>query len=300
MKNETVIASKRDFNAFTLSLKGKCLAEGTAQVRLRNGDLLMVVYRPANPEAFELDPSFHTADHSMYWEPSGHSVTSANYDIVEFGPGCERPKHAPTLYEDLKFEDLPRVRGTVVRGFIMRHESRQTWPAVLVKLPPGVRPEDPDAVPHYRRGRDGLFVEHYGREASSVDAPVFVLKEDVCPSPKLDADERFKQACWLAMETAVMRYLMCNANGRWDGAEKAHRHDELCRFYVAAIRGVSLEGARREYEDDYQLVHEHTQLLTDNLDEAIGFPLESTPDYDVLGPKFFEVFHNLALEALSV
>ena len=205
------------------------------------------------------------------------------------------------MYSDFKLENQPRVRGIVVRGFITRHDHRATWPAVLVALPAGTVPQDSDAVPHYRRGGQGEFYEYYGRDASTPEATVYVPKEVVLPSPVLDQDARFKQACWLNLQHTVMRYLMSNTQGRWDGAEKAHRHDELCRFYVAAIRGVEAEQARRKFEDDYQLVHTHTQSLTSHLDEVIGFPLESPrPDYDSLGPKFFDRFHTLALEALDV
>jgi len=110
----------------------------------------------------------------------------------------------------------------------------------------------------------------------------------------------FKQACWLHLSFAIHRYLMSNAHGRWDGAEKAQRHDEMCRFYVAAVRGVeSVDLVRRHHERDYQAVHTQTQALTDNLDTAIKFPLNEHPDYDALAPLFFDRFHDLALQALA-
>lgn len=111
----------------------------------------------------------------------------------------------------------------------------------------------------------------------------------------------FKQACWLACQLNVHRYLMSNAQGRHDGAEKAQRHAALCCFYVAAIKGVDNDELVRRYFDfDFDVVHRTTQELTDNLDEAIGFPLNSTPDYEELAPLFFEKFHELALKALRV
>jgi len=113
--------------------------------------------------------------------------------------------------------------------------------------------------------------------------------------------QAFKQTCWLHLSFTINRYLMSNAEGRHDGHEKAHRHIELCRFYVAAVRGCSHEDqARRRYEDDYQAVHTQTQELTDYLDERIGFPLKGLPDYDKLAPLFFEQFHALALTALGM
>lgn len=111
----------------------------------------------------------------------------------------------------------------------------------------------------------------------------------------------FKNACRLHTDFAIHRYLMSNAEGRWNGAEKSMRHRELCQFYVAAIRGLGdPKTVLPEHEAAYTAVHEATQTLTDNLDEAIGFPLKGIPDYERLAPLFFEKFHTLALAALSV
>jgi hypothetical protein len=107
---------------------------------------------------------------------------------------------------------------------------------------------------------------------------------------------KFKQACRIHTSFAVHRYLMANTHGRWDGAEKATRHRELCQFYAA----VHLEVEPEDVElagPMYAAIHEGTQALTDYLDEAIGFPLEGKPDYDLLAPLFFERFHTLAMAA---
>lgn len=110
-----------------------------------------------------------------------------------------------------------------------------------------------------------------------------------------------KQALRLHCSFAMMRYLMSNSEGRLNGAEKAMRHEELCTFYVAVVRGVEPDDVRRRgFESDYQAVHTKTQELTDYLDEVIGFPLTGRPDYDKLTPLFFERFHALAFEALGV
>lgn len=115
-----------------------------------------------------------------------------------------------------------------------------------------------------------------------------------------EAMDLFKQACKIHTQHIIVRYLMSNADGRQDGAEKAHRHQELCSFYVAVVRGLDdLDLVRRKCETDYKAVHSSTQKLTDYLDEAIGFPLEGGPDYAKLAPLFFERFHGLALEALN-
>lgn len=114
------------------------------------------------------------------------------------------------------------------------------------------------------------------------------------------ADLYFKNACRIHISFAIGRYLMSNAEGRQNGAEKAQRHREMCQFYVAAVRGVDdPERVHFAHDDDYQAVHTATQALTDYLDETIGFPLESDPDYDRLEPLFFERFHELAMSALT-
>lgn len=119
----------------------------------------------------------------------------------------------------------------------------------------------------------------------------------------MDAALMFKQACRLHLDHAIHRYLMSNAAGRINGAEKATRHIELCTFYVATVRvDADLDTVRRTSggEADYQAVHLATQALTDHLDEVIGFPIEGRPDYDALVPKFFEHFHALAMQALGI
>lgn len=109
----------------------------------------------------------------------------------------------------------------------------------------------------------------------------------------------FKNACRIHLDFMIHRYLMANAEGREDGAEKAQRHLEMCYFYLAAFNGVSEDQARRDFIDEYSALHDHTQALTDYLDEQIGFPLKGRPDYETLAPLFFERFHELAMEHLS-
>ncbi len=93
---------------------------------------------------------------------------------------------------------------------------------------------------------------------------------------------------------------MANSAGRLDGAEKASRHRELCSFYVAVATGLDdADDAPSMHLELYRAVHAATQQLTDRLDDAIGFPLASRPDYEALAPMFFEQFHALALTALA-
>jgi len=91
---------------------------------------------------------------------------------------------------------------------------------------------------------------------------------------------------------------MSNADGRENGFEKAQRHRELCQFYIAAIRGLEEADEVLSIDEDYIAVHGATQILTDNLDESIGFPLEGIPDYDKFATLFFEEFHRIAMGTL--
>lgn len=110
--------------------------------------------------------------------------------------------------------------------------------------------------------------------------------------------DMLKQACRIYTESDVHRYLMANAHGRWDGAEKAQRHIALCAFYVAVHLGIEpndVKVAGREFV----AVRRATQDgLTDRLDETIGFPLAGQPDYEALAILFFEKFHALAMSTL--
>ncbi len=117
---------------------------------------------------------------------------------------------------------------------------------------------------------------------------------------QVQAATLFKNACWQSIHFPIMRYLMSNADGRWDGAEKAQRHLEMSYFYVAVVKGLDVDAVRLNEDEAYMAVHDATQALTDNLDEAIGFPLRGRPDYEALAPVFFEKFHALALQALGL
>ena len=107
----------------------------------------------------------------------------------------------------------------------------------------------------------------------------------------------FRNACRIHLRHLVHRYLMANTEGRWDGAEKAQRHREMCQFYVAMYQGQSDPEAVPVSDPDCLRVHSTTQQLTDRLDEAIGFPLAGRPDYDLMAARFFERFHELAMRA---
>lgn len=113
--------------------------------------------------------------------------------------------------------------------------------------------------------------------------------------------DQLNQALWLLMEFPINRYLMSVTFNRWSGAEKAERHQELCKIYLAVRRIITLDEVLTDYYDNgqYQEVHAKTQELTDHLDEVIGFPLDDIlPDYDYYAPLFFNKFMELADTAL--
>ncbi len=148
-----------------------------------------------------------------------------------------------------------------------------------------------------RRAREKLIA---AISAMTPVQPTTAPNTELPPLPEPDCElGAVKHACWLLMQHSIHRYLMSNAHGRWNGAEKAMRHLELCKMYVAVICGGEIEDALPMHEDDFLAVHSKTQELTGSMDEAIGFPLESMPDYDALAPLFFEKFMDLARAAIA-
>ena len=112
---------------------------------------------------------------------------------------------------------------------------------------------------------------------------------------------RINNCLWMLMQFDIARYLLSNSHGRWDGAEKATRHIKLCNIYIATHYGglIDINGdayGRRERIsfDLFEAIHRDTQELTNNLDTAIGFPLESRPDLDFFMPLFFKAFLKIA------
>jgi hypothetical protein len=110
----------------------------------------------------------------------------------------------------------------------------------------------------------------------------------------------FKNACRLHTKFLVSRLLISSAYGGWMSAEKSQRHMQLCRFYVAAVRGMDDTEQVMVGCEDFKFVKDQTLNLTDNLNESIGFPLDYPPDYEKFEPLFFEKFHLLALKALKI
>jgi len=113
--------------------------------------------------------------------------------------------------------------------------------------------------------------------------------------------ELTKREIWMLhylLDFHCIRYMMCNAKGRADGAEKADVHlaisTALCNFILC-------EGTPR-HEDTYNVnecvhpVHDYlADILTDRMDEVIGYPWDKqmyADDFGYYAEKFFNVIVN--------
>jgi len=98
------------------------------------------------------------------------------------------------------------------------------------------------------------------------------------------------------------QYLQSNACGMWDGALKANTHRQLCVLFLANKLQVSRPIVEFLEIDDKPIIssiREATLSLTDNLDDEIGFPLETAPNYKKLTPMFAGKFKKLANDWLD-
>lgn len=107
--------------------------------------------------------------------------------------------------------------------------------------------------------------------------------------------DREKWALRALMRFDVVRYLLANTHGRRDGGERAERHINIskwiCRFIFC--RGDENYDPDKVL-DSWKVVHDFMAIiLTDKMDEAIGFPIDERPDdYDDLTNKFINVLFD--------
>jgi len=107
-----------------------------------------------------------------------------------------------------------------------------------------------------------------------------------------------KREIWMLhylLDFHCVRYMMCNSRGREDGAEKADVH---LRISAALCNFILCEGTPRN-EDTYKVnecvhpVHDYlANILTDRMDEVIGFPIDRplhSEEFDEFANKFFQV-----------
>lgn len=86
----------------------------------------------------------------------------------------------------------------------------------------------------------------------------------------------------------VYRYLHANEFEKWDGAEKAAQHMKISTKILEFL-GID-EG---DYIDQAKIIHDYLRdVLTDRMDEVIGFPIErsiDTGERNALISKFVDV-----------
>lgn len=107
---------------------------------------------------------------------------------------------------------------------------------------------------------------------------------------KITNRERFM--LFQALNFPIHRYLLANTHGREDGNEKAQRHMEISGILVGFIRCQEYDEIRHFHI--MKEVHDYlAEILTDNMDKVIGFPVFKRPhNYNELTQKFFDVIIN--------
>jgi hypothetical protein len=113
------------------------------------------------------------------------------------------------------------------------------------------------------------------------------------------------------LDHSIVRYLIVNSFGRHDGNEKANYHIHisriLCRFIFA--EGNDYHESLKVL-DSWSAVHDYlAEILTDRLDESIGFPLDKAiygDAYAIFEERFFNVLidnidniENVARESIK-
>ena len=103
--------------------------------------------------------------------------------------------------------------------------------------------------------------------------------------------KREKVLLYILLEFAIHRYLLANTHKRHDPVEKAEEHMKIASIIFSYIFA-------REYNElkDWQVmmqIHDYlAEILTDRLDEVIGFPIDKESceiDYHEFGKRFFNV-----------
>lgn len=197
------------------------------------------------------------------------------------------------VYGDLQLGEADLVLGIVARGFITRHASMPNWVAPLIALPEGVVARDSDAIAHYQRGPDGVFREYYGWDASTAQAPIFVLADEILPAAVITMEARSRHAFWLFAEPIIQQ---CVAGQGADQGLVPALHIRLNAFFVAMARQATLAEVEGAYGREYQAVMAGTvaALTWLNPDPQV----DPQPTADDVTRQFFDRFYVLASAAL--
>ena len=110
---------------------------------------------------------------------------------------------------------------------------------------------------------------------------------------KITKRERF--LLFEALEHYIYRYLMSCTYGREDGIEKAEQHLKISSILVSFIL-LQKYNERKHFEEQIR-VHDYlAEILTDRMDEVIGFPIDHRVyDYGEYVNRFFcVIMDNIA------
>ena len=98
--------------------------------------------------------------------------------------------------------------------------------------------------------------------------------------------ENEKEKLFKKLLMPIHRYLWANTFEMWDGHEKAEHHRKISKILCSFLGG-------NKDSEDWIKIHDFTaEILTDKMDEVIGFTTEraiSTSERNKLISKFFEV-----------
>lgn len=105
----------------------------------------------------------------------------------------------------------------------------------------------------------------------------------------MELTKKEKFMLFKAMEFDIHRYLLANTYNRLDGNEKYERHVNISIILYEFL-------TCKKYHEIHDFpkmrnIHDYlAKILTDRMDEVIGFPIYERPnDYDELTKRFFNV-----------
>lgn len=106
---------------------------------------------------------------------------------------------------------------------------------------------------------------------------------------KIRLSKREKFMLFQTLEFEIHRYLMSNTFGREDPIEKAERHMNISKILVSFI--LCTKYIELKHFEIMHKIHDYlAEILTDRMDEIIGFPVfKEIHNYDEYVWRFFNV-----------
>lgn len=115
---------------------------------------------------------------------------------------------------------------------------------------------------------------------------------------KVTKRERF--LLFQLLEHEIHRYLLSCTFDRQDPCERAERHINISNTLVSFINARKFNQIK-DHETAHEIHDYLAEILTDRMDEVIGFPIDSRPyNYDELVYKFFNVIIEHINEIQSI